>query len=44
MLVTLPLPPAEPLALAGMGLVGLFGLWKLHVVPRLQRRRSAALA
>ena len=38
------LPPAELLSLVGMGLVGLFGLWKLHVGPLLQRRRTAAPA
>lgn len=33
--------PAETLAIAGMGVVGLFALWKLQVAPRLAARRGA---
>jgi hypothetical protein len=35
------LPPVELLSGTGMALVMVFGLWKLQVAPRLQRRRGA---
>lgn len=38
----LPLPPAGQLALAGMALVAVFGLWKLQVEPRIHRARRGA--
>ena len=36
--------PPEALSLTGIGVVVLFGLWKLQVAPRLHRRRAVALA
>lgn len=36
------LPPAAPLAYAGIALVCLFGLWTLQLAPRLKRRRALA--
>lgn len=39
-----PLPAAETLSLSGMGFVALFALWKLQVVPLLERRRAHATA
>lgn len=38
------LPPADALAYAGMGFVGLFGVWKMQVAPRLAKRRLAVAA
>ena len=34
------LPPAQPVALAGMAVVFAFGLWKVQVEPRIHRRRA----
>ena len=36
------LPPVELLSLAGIAVVAGFGLWKMQVSPRLQRRRAYA--
>lgn len=36
------LPPVDLLSLSGIGFVGLFGLWKLQLAPRLARRRGFA--
>lgn len=38
--VTTALPGAEALAVSGMAVVGLFGLWRIHVEPYLARRRA----
>lgn len=35
-------PSGEAMALAGIGFVGLFGLWKSQVAPRLARRHEGA--
>lgn len=34
------LPGAEPLALAGIGFIALFALWKAQVAPRVARWRA----
>lgn len=34
------LPPVEPVAWTGIGLVGLFALWRTQVVPRLDAWRA----
>lgn len=34
------LPPVDPLAYGGMGVVALFALWKLQVAPRVERLRE----
>lgn len=36
------LPSGEAMALAGIGFVALFGLWKVQVAPRLARREEGA--
>lgn len=36
------LPPPEALALAGMAVVGFYGLWTVRIVPYLARRRAHA--
>jgi hypothetical protein len=36
------LPPAAPLALAGMAFVGVFALWKAAIAPRFRARKIAA--
>jgi len=35
------LPPPDVLSLSGMVVVGVFGLWKTQLAPRLARRRSS---
>lgn len=38
----LPLPPAPTLALAGIGLLALFAIWKAALAPRLARAPAQA--